>query len=172
MKTLEYYKSLDYDIIVRREELDGERWFVAYCNEFGLNACHGIGDTEEEAIASYKEEKRLFLELLYSNGESIPEPITANSSFSGIFTIRTTPWLHSLLASQASKNKVSVNSYVNQMLAFCVGKDVAYHNFVDFAEKLTLRLTEQYESIKNGLDDIQYTKPEMKTTAEIYKLSA
>ena len=76
MKSLEFYKSLEYDIIIKREELDGEKWYVAYCNEFGISACHGIGDTREEAVNSYLEEKDAFLELLYSRGEAIPEPGT------------------------------------------------------------------------------------------------
>ena len=32
MKSLEFYKSLEYDIIIKREELDGEKWYVAYHN--------------------------------------------------------------------------------------------------------------------------------------------
>lgn len=172
MKTMEYYKSLDYDIIVKREELDGEMWFVAYCNEFGLNACHGIGNSAEEAVLSFKEEKDSFIELLYSKGENIPEPIVTPDAYSGNFTIRTTPWLHSILASQASRNKMSLNSYVNQILAFCVGQNHICMQFEEYSERMTLRLSEQLAEIKSGIDDIQYRKPNLKKETEIYKLSA
>lgn len=160
MKSLEFYKSLEYDIIIKREELDGEKWYVAYCNEFGISACHGIGDTREEAVNSYLEEKDAFLELLYSRGEAIPEPSPADNNFSGTFSVRTSPWLHALIASQAKKNDVSINSYVNQILAYCVGQDTMCEKFDKYAQKLTVRLSEQYNMIMDGIDDVQYNMPE------------
>jgi hypothetical protein len=33
-KNLQYYKSIEYNIIVKREVVDNEKWYVAYCNEF------------------------------------------------------------------------------------------------------------------------------------------
>ena len=173
MKSLEFYKSLEYDIVIKREELDGEKWYVAYCNELGMAACHGIGDTREEAVNSYLEEKDAFLELLYSRGEAIPEPSPADNSYSGIFSVRTSPWLHSLIANQAKKNDVSINSYLNQILAYCVGQEAMCERFDEYCQRLTVRLSEQYNSIMGGIDDIQYSKPELKKqSASIYKLSA
>ena len=173
MKSLEFYKSLEYDIVIKREELDGEKWYVAYCNELGMAACHGIGDTREEAVNSYLEEKDAFLELLYSRGEAIPEPSPADNSYSGIFSVRTSPWLHSLIANQAKKNDVSINSYLNQILAYCVGQEAICERFDEYCQRLTVRLSEQYNSIMGGIDDIQYSKKELKKqSASIYKLSA
>lgn len=60
-KDLKYYQSLEYNVIIKKEELDGEKWYVAYCNELGVNACHGIGATQEEALKSFIEEKMLLL---------------------------------------------------------------------------------------------------------------
>lgn len=173
MKSLDYYKSLDYDIVVRREELDGEKWYVAYCREFGVSACHGIGDTREEAIQSYLIEKDLFVELLYSKGEIIPEPFESDDSFSGTFSVRTSPWLHSMIANQAKKEGVSINSYINQILAFCVGQDFICDKFDDYANKLAARLSEQYNMIMNSIDDIQYSVPQSNENSSIvYKMSA
>ena len=173
MKSLEFYKSLEYDIIIRREELDGETWYVAYNNEFGLSACHGIGDTREEAVNSYLEEKDAFLELLYSRQSPIPEPSPASNSFSGTFSVRTSPWLHSMIAKQAEKNNVSINSYLNQILAYCIGQDVICGKFEEYTQRLTVRLSEQYNMIKDRIDNIQYSKPEInREGATLYKLSA
>ena len=173
MKSLEFYKSLEYDIIIKREELDGEVWYVAYCNEFGLNACHGIGETREEAVKSYLEEKDIFIELLYTQGEPIPEPMPVDNTFSGTFSVRTSPWLHALIASQAKKNDVSINSYINQILAYCAGQDVMCNRFEDYSQKLTIRLLEQYKMIRDSIDDIQYCRPTTDgTKCTTYKISA
>ncbi len=173
MKSLEFYKSLEYDIIIKREELDGEKWYVAYCNEFGMSACHGIGDTREEAVNSYLEEKDAFLELLYSRKEFIPEPSPADNTFSGTFSVRTSPWLHSLIANQAKKNDVSINSYVNQILAYYVGQDTMCDKFDEYSQKLTIRLSEQYNTIRDCIDNIQYSKPNInKPSLTIYRQSA
>lgn len=64
-KDLQYYKSLEYNVIIKKEELDGEKWYVAYCNELGLNACHGIGEDKVSALNSFIEEKDAFIEMLY-----------------------------------------------------------------------------------------------------------
>lgn len=173
MKSLEFYKSLEYDIIIKREELDGEKWYTAYCKEFGISACHGIGDTREEAVNSYLEEKDAFLEFLYSRGEAIPEPSPADNSFSGTFSVRTSPWLHSQIANQAELNNVSINSYVNQILAYCVGKDTICEKFEDYSQRLTLRLSEQYNMIRNSIDEIQYSKPDLNDhKAQIKEIAA
>jgi predicted RNase H-like HicB family nuclease len=173
MKSLDYYKSLDYDIVVKREELDGEKWYVAYCREFGVNACHGIGDTREEAIQSYLVEKDLFIELLYSKNEVVPEPIEPDDSYSGIFSVRTSPWIHSMIANQAKKEGVSINAYINQILAFCAGQDAICNKFGDYANKLAERLSKQYEMIMNSIDDIQYCVPQSDENSSIvYQMSA
>lgn len=173
MRSLEFYKSLEYDIVIKREELDGEKWYVAYCNELGMAACHGIGDTREEAVNSYLKEKDAFLELLYSRNEVIPEPSPADNTFSGTFSVRTSPWLHSLIANQAKKNDVSINSYLNQILAYCVGQDTMCEKFDNYSQRLTIRLSEQYSMIRDSIDEIRYTKPKInKQPLSIYKQSA
>ena len=88
-KDLQYYKSLEYNIIIQREELDGDVWYVAYCNELGLNACHGIGDDKVSALNSFLEEKDAFIEMLYEKGEAIPEVSKEEFDYKGIFSVRT-----------------------------------------------------------------------------------
>ena len=162
MKTLEYYKSLDYDIIVRKETMDGNTWFSAYCKEFGIEACHGIGDTREEAINSFLEEKDAFIEFLYSRNEPIPECLPSDNTLSGTFSVRTSPWLHTLIAEQAKKNDVSINSYINQILAFCVGQDVMYDRFSNFTSEMTYKMSEKFDSFANVIynkNNMDYNYP-------------
>lgn len=73
---INHYKSIDYKIIVEEQELDGEKWHIAYCNEFGIKACYGTGSTEIEAINNFKIEKDLFISYLLEHGIKIPEKIS------------------------------------------------------------------------------------------------
>ncbi|MDP4239742.1 MAG: toxin-antitoxin system HicB family antitoxin [Bacteroidota bacterium] len=123
-KTLDYYESLDYNVIIKSELLDNEKWYVAFCVEFGVNACHGIGRTPSVAVESFIEEKNGFIKFLFQKGDPIPEPKEMEElNASGTFTIRTSPWIHSLLIKQAKEFDVSLNSYVNQLLSYGVGCD-------------------------------------------------
>jgi predicted RNase H-like HicB family nuclease len=71
---LAYYKNLEYNIIIEKEMDEDDQWFIAYANELGKYSCYGRGDTREEAIGSFLEEKDVFLEYLFNEGLEIPEP--------------------------------------------------------------------------------------------------
>ena len=73
-KDLKYYKYLTYNIIVEKQEIDGETWFIAFTNELGKFACYGRGETQIEALNSFMVEKDVFIEYLFSEGKEIPEP--------------------------------------------------------------------------------------------------
>lgn len=148
MKSLEYYKSIEYKIIIEPQETDGEKWYVAYCNEFGVGACRGIGYTINEAYDSFIIEKNAFIELLFDKGEFIPEKENfEDNSASGVFTVRTSSWIHSTLIRQAKKEDVSLNSYINQILSFGAGS-----NFI--AEITNERLDEFKEVFCGKADKI------------------
>ena len=120
---LEYYLCQNYRTIVQKESLEDESWYIAYCTEFGKYACYGQGDTPEEAISSFNVEKEVFVELLYDNGKPIPLPIKEEevNNCSGIFNVRTTPEIHSLLLFQAEKFGISLNKYVNTIISHNTG---------------------------------------------------
>ena len=116
-KDLDYYKNLPYKVIIEKEEYEGESWFIAYANELGKYACYGRGDTEEEALQSFREEKDAFIEYLYKAGKKIPEPEKQQEKFSGTFSVRTSSALHARLVFQAREMNISLNQYLNQILA-------------------------------------------------------
>lgn len=166
-KNLQYYKSINYNIIVKREELDGNVWFVAYCSEFGINACHGIGSTEAEAIDSFKFEKDLFIEYLYNENCEIPEPENDDlNNFSGVFTVRTSPWLHYKLVNQSKIQGVSVNSYVNQIISYVIGAEMAYNQSVNIMKELKNDIYEPIAEILEKTNLLIYDKNEIDKSSD------
>lgn len=153
-KDLQYYKSLEYNVIIKKEELDGEKWYIAYCNELGLNACHGIGEDKVSALNSFIEEKDAFIEMLYEKGESIPEVVSEEQNLSGIFSVRTSSWVHSSLVQQAKMNGVSLNSYVNQLLAYGIGQREVSLKCERKIDEIDTKITVQNDIILKNLNSI------------------
>jgi predicted HicB family RNase H-like nuclease len=171
-KDFKYYKDLAYNIIVEKQEMDGESWFIAFANELGKFACYGRGETQLEALNSFMQEKDAFIEYLYNEGKEIPEPkCTEPEKFSGFFNVRTSPIIHANLVHQAKELDISLNLYINQILAAAIetnrfeniimnklgeicGK-IDYHHF-----EVTRQLKFQNESYKKGLTwTAEYSNP-------------
>lgn len=160
-KTLDYYKSLDYGVIIKHEFEEDANWYIAYCEEFGLFACHGKGATPSEAYDSFIIEKNAFISFLYEKGEIIPEPISEIENLSGIFTVRTSPWMHKLLTKQAKVYNISVNSYINQLISYGVGCNNIASNFEKSICKLQSRLEEKSEIILKEINSLHYSGLDM-----------
>ena len=76
MKDIDYYLSLNYEIILRRmtsgEAGTPKRWFMAQiCLVDGLIA---EGETPQEALDNLESVKRMAFELMLKQGKAIPEP--------------------------------------------------------------------------------------------------
>lgn len=155
-KDLQYYKSLEYNVIIKKEEFDGEKWYVAYCNELGLNACHGIGEDKVSALNSFIEEKDAFIEMLYEKKEPIPEVVSEEQNLSGVFSVRTSSWIHSSLVQQAKINGVSLNSYVNQLLAYGIGQREVSLKCERKIDEIDTKITNQNDIILKNLNSINY----------------
>jgi predicted HicB family RNase H-like nuclease len=169
-KSLDYYKSIDYNIIVKKEELDGEKWYIAYCNEFGLNACHGTGDTEIEAINSFKIEKELFIEYLFEEGIEIPEAENLQpNNYSGVFSIRTTPWIHYHLVRQAKHSNLSLNSYINTILTFKLSQDMISDCFLNEMNRLKQDICQPVEDLLERTNSLIYNKRTISFPTTDYK---
>ena len=155
-KDLKYYQSFEYNVIIKKEELDGEKWYVAYCNELGVNACHGIGATQEEALKSFIEEKNAFIEFLFENGDTIPEVIQTEQNLSGTFSVRTSPWIHASLVDASKKYGLSLNAYVNQLLSFGVGRELESIRCESMIHELGSRLENQHKTMLHSIQAISY----------------
>jgi predicted HicB family RNase H-like nuclease len=116
-KDLAYYLALDYDIIIRKLQADGETFFQAFTKELDPIAFYGTGDSPLEAIDSFNETKRVLFEDHLENDIPIPEPEREEEAFySGKFVVRTSPVLHRRLINFAKKDGRSLNSYINAVL--------------------------------------------------------
>ena len=163
--SLEYYKNLEYNIIIERKTDEDDVLYIAYCNEFGQNACYGIGNTREIAMNSFIEQKDYFIDFLYEKGELIPEPVrTSGSLYSGVFTVRTSPWLHSLLINQSRNSGLSLNAYINQTLSFAAGINVANENIEKKIQSMEHNLRRCFDTMTEQINTISYSFDHMKSS--------
>jgi antitoxin HicB len=120
VKDLDYYDSLPYNIALEPwDDGDGAYW-VARVVELPYCAIHG--DTAEQALEEIKTVKREWLETSIELGNQIPEP--ASREYSGQIRLRLAPTLHKLLSERANIEDVSLNQYMNTLLAQSVGFQV------------------------------------------------
>lgn len=119
MYNLDYYKNLEYRIIVEKDSYESQSWYIAYSVELGKKACFGQGDKQEEAISSYLDEKDDFIEMLYDLGHKIPEPELAVEAegCNGKISFRTTPQMHFLLLRESKRANSSLNLFINNIVA-------------------------------------------------------
>lgn len=85
-----------------------------------LPGCMTEGPTQEEAVAHLREALELWLETELARGASIPAPQTERT-YSGTFTVRTSPLVHRLAAGAAERLGVSLNEFASEALALAAG---------------------------------------------------
>lgn len=83
MKDLNYYLSLNYEIILKKDN----DCFVAYYREF--SRILGTGDNELEAINDLKEAFKCFVEVSLKHGDYIKEPVQNYPSKNYAITMKT-----------------------------------------------------------------------------------
>lgn len=83
MKDLNYYLSLNYEMIIQK----GSDSFVAHYKEFPRIL--GSGDSEIEAISDLKDAFKCFIEVSLKNGDTIKEPNQAYPSKNYAITMKT-----------------------------------------------------------------------------------
>ncbi|TQC38363.1 type II toxin-antitoxin system HicB family antitoxin [Rhodococcus sp. WS4] len=105
-----------YTYRVTWSELDSE--FVGTVAEFP--SLSWLAETQNEALDGIGTVVREVLGDMASTGERPPVPI-ADRSYSGTFTVRTSPWVHRALAVEAEEQGVSLNLLVNQKLSAPAG---------------------------------------------------
>ncbi|MFW6333449.1 MAG: toxin-antitoxin system HicB family antitoxin [Thermodesulfobacteriota bacterium] len=116
-KDLNYYLALPYktEIVPIPEEEGGG--YMARLPQFGSLGIVGDGDTKAEALADLAENQKERFEYYLEEGLEIPEPEEERDNYSGRFVLRVPKYLHKELAQSARKNEVSLNHYVNTLLA-------------------------------------------------------
>lgn len=115
--SLEYYLGLSYPIELIEDAEQGG--YVARHPD--LDGCMAQGETADEAVASLKEARMLWIETRLTDGLVVPEPLPEEPS--GRLLLRMAPWLHARLMRQAQRQNVSLNQYLIAVLAEHVGRD-------------------------------------------------
>jgi len=176
-KDLSYYKKLKYNIIIEEEKFEDEVWFIAYSNELGKYACYGKGDTEVEALQNFIEEKNDFIEYLFTNNKSIPEPETKSErNFSGVFNVRTSSIIHYKLVNQAKDLNISLNLYLNQILAAAVERKqnelIIEEKLFEISRKIDKHHFEITKQMKYQNESLSKLKWDAKYSGELYLKTA
>jgi len=116
-KDLEYYSKLPYTIIVEPWDDGHGIYWVARIAE--LPHCLIHGDTPEDAAREIEEVKRDWIKSNLQRGLPIPEPVPHR--YSGQIRLRMPPSLHKLIYDRANIEQISINQYMNMVLAKSVG---------------------------------------------------
>ncbi len=120
IKDLDYYDSLPYSIALEPWDDGYGAYWVARVVELPYCAIHG--DTPEQALEEIKAVKREWLETSLELGNNIPQPVSRE--YSGQIRLRLSPTLHKLLSERANIEDISLNQYMNTLLAQSVGFQV------------------------------------------------
>ena len=172
-KNLEYYLSLNYDLVIRRIEGHEAAFFEARITELDPLTFYGTGDTVDEAISDLEEVKREMFSYYIENGLPIAAPAKVEQGLpSGRFVVRTSPRTHRDLVKNAKRNNQSLNAYVNAILE----RDCACIDTVQLLESwrtaVTLTGATTLESNYQFHDITALKPPDRKEIRAKYKESA
>jgi antitoxin HicB len=120
MKTLEYYRSLQYKMIIDYEPDDNV--FVVRFPE--LPGCIAHGETPEEAVKMASKVKDGWLEAALEDGWDMPEP-QARIEASGRVTVRMPKSLHRDVLELAGSEGISLNQLLVSFIARGLGRKAA-----------------------------------------------
>ena len=154
-KNLLYYTRLNYEIHIEQETDENETWFIAYCDELGRGSCYGTGVDPQEALKNFLKDKNEFIELLVDEKKPIPEPRSREefeSMLSGTFNVRTSPQIHGLLSQQAKGKGISLNLYVNQLLAIGSALHEAKKYFDEKCNRIEDKIDAHHYQMTSQLD--------------------
>ena|SRR5579862_3582773 len=112
-KGVAHYLSLPYKYEIERDD-EGE--FVGHIAL--LPGCVADGRTPAEAATNLQAALRAWVEARLESELPVPEPQT---EFSGKWLVRTSPSLHRKVTEYAARENVSMNQFVNNVLAGVVG---------------------------------------------------
>jgi antitoxin HicB len=114
---IRHYLNLPYRIALTRDGLDEERPWRAAVEE--LAGCEARGATPAEAAAKIPAALADWVAHAQASGREVPEPRGAHN-YSGKLLLRMSKTLHSELAHAAERDEVSLNAYINVLLASAI----------------------------------------------------
>ncbi len=109
-KQLAYYLTLDYTIRLKK---NGDESYFVEVEE--LPGCFSEADSKQEALVMIEDAKKVWIETALERSIAIPEP--AQNDYSGKLHLRLPKFLHRVLAHQAKREGVSLNTYITSSLS-------------------------------------------------------
>jgi predicted HicB family RNase H-like nuclease len=103
---------------------DEDQEYVAICPAFGMGVS-ALAETPEAALTELHTVLGMVLESYAEHGDPLPPPDALPAEYSGKFLVRMPKSLHRRLAEQSEAEGVSLNAYVNMVLAAAVGAATA-----------------------------------------------
>jgi antitoxin HicB len=114
---IRHYLSLPYRIALSRDGLDEERPWRAAVEE--LAGCEARGTTAADAADRIPAALADWVATAHAAGREVPEPRRARD-YSGKLLLRMSKTLHAELAQAAERDEVSLNAYINLLLATAI----------------------------------------------------
>ena len=114
-----------YFISIQKVVVDGETLYRALAQEFPDLEMYG--DTFEEAYDLILSSIETFKEMADEDGETLPAPTVVTDDFSGRITLRIAKTLHRDVSILAEQEGVSLNHFLSDMVATCVGAAQGAH---------------------------------------------
>ena len=111
---IRHYLNLPYRIALTRDGMDDERPWRATVEE--LPGCEARGTTPADAAARIPPALADWVASAHADGREVPEPRGARD-YSGKLLLRMSKTLHAELAQAADRDEVSLNAYINLLLA-------------------------------------------------------
>jgi len=167
-KDIKYYMELQYKIHIETtyDEDEKEKVYYAYIAELGKLSCYGRGNTIEEALKSLEDEKSEVIKYYLEKGIPIPEPELEKELPSGNFVVRTTPLLHMQLAEQAKRAGVSLNLFVNNLLA----QNLAQYQLSEIKDYFDVKFNEIQDCFEQSKSEVyEYKSLKDKTYSDKFK---
>jgi antitoxin HicB len=113
-----YYMGLPYRISVTRDDANDAQPWRALVEE--LAGCEARGASAAEAVARIPNALAEWVAGAHAAGREIPEP-RETRAYSGKLLLRMPQSLHGELADAAERENVSLNAYINGVLAAAMG---------------------------------------------------
>lgn len=114
---IRHYLNLPYRIALTRDGMDEERPWRAAVEE--LAGCEARGATPADAAAKIPAALADWIANAHAAGREVPEPRGARE-YSGKLLLRMSKTLHSELSQAAEREDVSLNAYINVLLATAI----------------------------------------------------
>jgi antitoxin HicB len=109
-----HYLGLPYRIELARDAADDERPWRAVVEE--LPGCEVRGTTPPDAVSRVPAAMAEWVASAQAEGRDVPQPRDARA-YSGKLLLRMPQSLHAEVAHAAERDRVSINNYINSLLA-------------------------------------------------------